>query len=115
MTNKSVTLWLTLVVYCIFQPAWAEEAADVVWIDVRTPAEYASGHVPQAILIPFDGIEAGVAQRQLSKDTPIYLYCAAGGRAEKAKERLEALGYTEVTNVGGLKDAEKLAGAAVVQ
>jgi phage shock protein E len=115
MTNKSVMLWLTLAVYSICQSAWAEEAADAVWIDVRTPAEYASGHLPQAISIPFDGIEAGVAQRQFSKDTPIYVYCAAGGRAEKARESLEAMGYTEVTNVGGLKDAEKLAGVAPVQ
>ena len=114
MTNKSVMLWLTLVVYCICQPAWAEVPADAVWIDVRSPSETASGHLQQAFLIPSDGIEAGVAQQQLSKDTPIYLYCAVGGRAEKAKVRLEALGYADVTNVGGLEDAQKLAGASPV-
>ena len=109
MTTKSVAQWLALVILCIYHPAWAEVPADAVWIDVRSPTEYASGHLQQATLIPFDGIEAGVARLQLSKDTPIYLYCAVGGRAEKAKQRLEALDYTNVTNVGGLEDARKLA------
>lgn len=108
MTKKSVMLWLTLVVSFICQSTWAEVPADAVWIDVRSPSETASGHLPQAVLIPFDGIEAGVGQLQLSKDTPIYLYCAAGGRAENAKGRLETLGYSDVTNVGGLEDAQAL-------
>ena len=89
----------------------AEIPADAVWIDVRTPAEFAQGHLEQATLIPFDGIEAGIARLQLPKDTPIYLYCAVGGRAEKARQRLEALNYSAVTNVGGLQDARQLIAA----
>ena len=115
MKHTSVMLKLALIVYCICQPVWAEVAADAVWIDVRSPSETASGHLQQAILIPVGGIEAGVAQLQLGKDAPIYLYCAAGGRAENAKGRLEALGSTGVTNVGGLEDAQKLAGASPVE
>ena len=115
MEKKSVMLWLTLFGYCICQPAWAEVPADAVWIDVRSPSETARGHLPQAVLIPFDGIEAGMVQRQLRKDTPIYLYCAGGGRAENAKGRLEMLGYSDVTNVGGLDDAQKLTGAAAAR
>ena len=49
-----------------------------VWIDARTPGEYDQGHLQQAQLIPFDGIEAGVARLALPKDTPIYL-CLANG------------------------------------
>ena len=88
----------------------AEVPADAVWIDVRTPAEYEQGHLEQAVLIPFDGIEVGAASLKLSKDAPIYLYCAVGGRAEQAKQRLEAQGYSNVTNVGGLNQALQLAG-----
>jgi len=87
----------------------AEVPADAVWIDVRTPDEYAQGHLEQALLIPFDGIEAGVARLKLPKDAPIYLYCAVGGRAGQAKARLDAVGYTNVTNAGGLADARRLA------
>lgn len=90
----------------------AQLPADAVWIDVRTPAEYARGHLPQAQLIPFDTIEVGVAKLGLAKGAPIYLYCAVGGRAEKARQSLQALGYTNVTNVGGLDDARQVAGEA---
>jgi phage shock protein E len=88
--------------------AQAEVPGDAVWIDVRTPREYAGGHVDQALSIPYDGIEAGVAGLKLAKDTPIYVYCAVGGRAEIARQRLSALGYSRVINVGGLDDARRL-------
>ena len=112
MTTKSIIRRLALVILCCCLPAQAEVPKDAVWIDVRTPAEHASSHLQQAILIPFDGIEVGVAQLQLSKDTPIYLYCAAGGRSETAKKRLEAEGYTNVTNAGGLEEARILAASS---
>jgi phage shock protein E len=86
----------------------AQVPANAVWIDVRTPAEYATGHLDQAHLIPFDKIEAGITGLHLAKDTPIYLYCAAGGRAEKAKQSLLRQGYTDVTNAGGLDSARQL-------
>lgn len=105
-----VSLWLALLLGAT--ASRAEVPADAVWIDVRTPSEYAQGHLEQAPLIPFDGIEAGVAGLELSLDTPIYLYCAVGGRAGVAKQRLEALGYSNVTNAGGLESARQMAGKA---
>ena len=109
MTVKHALRWLLIFTLWGALPGRAEVPANAVWIDVRTPSEYASGHLQGAVLIPFDGIEAGMARLQLAKDTPIYLYCAVGGRAEVAKQRLEALDYTTVTNVGGLIDARTLA------
>ncbi|MEH6569856.1 MAG: rhodanese-like domain-containing protein [Halioglobus sp.] len=91
----------------------AEIPVNAVWIDVRTPAEYDRGHLSDATLIPYDSIEKGIAALNLPKDTPIYLYCAVGGRAEKAKQSLEAINYTQVTNVGGLDDARKLVPVSV--
>ena len=79
-----------------------------VWIDVRSEEEYARGHLEQAPRIAHDEIETGIAELALDKDTPIYLYCAVGGRADMAKSRLEALGYTNVNNAGGLEDARRL-------
>tara|TARA_B110000503_G_scaffold50909_1_gene82401 strand:+ start:127531 stop:127875 length:345 start_codon:yes stop_codon:yes gene_type:complete len=110
MFKTSGLCWLVWVMCYSAPSAWAEVPADAIWIDVRSPTEYASGHLQQAILIPFDGIVAGVAQLQLSKDAPIYLYCAVGGRAEMAKNRLEALDYSNVTNAGGLEAAQKMSG-----
>jgi phage shock protein E len=105
-----VSLWLALVLGAAVSRA--DVPADAVWIDVRTPSEYARGHLPQARLIPFDGIEAGVAGLELSLEAPIYLYCAVGGRAEAAKQRLKAQGYSNVTNAGSLESARQMAGEA---
>lgn len=79
-----------------------------VWIDVRTQAEYDSGHLQPALNIPHDTIEEGVAPLALAPDTPVYLYCGSGRRAGLAKERLEALGFTRVTNAGSLESAREL-------
>ena len=108
MSKKFAIIGLVLMCLSHALPGQAQVAEEAVWIDVRTPAEYASGHLEQAILIPFDGIEAGVAALNLSKDTPIYVYCAVGGRAEKAKRSLEAQDYSQVTNVGSLENARKV-------
>ena len=106
--RHDVTGLLALVLLCSCLCARAEMPADAVWIDVRTPTEYANDHLREAVLIPFDGIEAGVARLQLPKDIPIYLYCSVGGRAEVAKQRLEAINYSNITNVGSLENARSI-------
>lgn len=103
------TIFLAMVLMMSATGASAQVEDNAVWIDVRTPEEFAAGHVEGATRIPWDGIEKGVAQLELAKDTPVYLYCGTGGRAGKAKERLDAMGFTAVTNAGGLEDARKLA------
>lgn len=76
------------------------------WIDVRTAEEYASGHVPQAINIPYDEMAGRIGELKLSSDQAIYLYCKSGRRAGWAQETLQELGYSQVTNVGGYEDAQ---------
>jgi phage shock protein E len=103
---KTIMRLLTPLLCLLFTPAGlGDEAA--VWIDVRSAGEYAQGHVAGATLIPHDEIEAGIQDLQVEKDTPILLYCRSGNRAGKAQKRLEALGYTNVTNLGGLEDARE--------
>lgn len=89
--------------------SYADVPANAVWIDVRSPAEFAGGHLEAAHLIPHEGIEAGVAQLGVSKDTPLYLYCRSGNRAGIAKGQLEQQGFTNVVNVGSLKSARSMA------
>jgi len=62
MTKNLMTHCLALAALCLSLTGQAEVPENAVWIDVRTPSEYASGHLGEAILIPFDGIEAGVAR-----------------------------------------------------
>ncbi len=86
-------------------------AADIVWIDVRSAAEYQSGHKEGAINIPHTEIVAGVEKLQLAKDAEINLYCRSGRRADAALSNLQQSGYTHVNNIGGLTDALNYSGA----
>ncbi len=86
-------------------------AADIVWIDVRSAAEYQSGHKEGAINIPHTEIVAGVEKLQLAKDAEINLYCRSGRRAGAAQSDLQQSGYTHVNNIGGLTDALNYSGA----
>ena len=79
-----------------------------VWIDVRTSKEYKARHKRGAILIPFNEIEKRVSELALPLDTEIYLYCRSGGRAQKALNTLNKIGYKVVVNVGSLENAMKV-------
>lgn len=79
-------------------------ASEVVWIDVRSEAEYEKGHLSQAVNIPHTEIAEGISTVTLEKDTEIKLYCGSGRRAGIALEALESMGYTHVSNEGGYKD-----------
>lgn len=79
--------------------------ANEVWIDVRTPEEYAAGHVRGALLMPHDQIAALVGAQVPDKDADIQLYCRSGRRADVARDTLLAMGYKKVTNHGSLENA----------
>ncbi len=70
-------------------------------IDVRTPAEYASGHFNGAKNIPLAELQARVSEIG-DKQKPIVVYCASGMRSAHAARILTASGFTDVTNAGGL-------------
>lgn len=88
-----------------FQQVVADDNAH--WIDVRTGLEFNMGHLEVAHHIPVGEISDRIAEVTSDKNAPIYLYCMSGGRAGKAKEQLEALGYTQVENVGGYNEAKQ--------
>ena len=88
----------------------AGEQPGTVWIDARTAEEFAEGHLEGAILIPYDTIKSGISALGLEKDRPINVYCHSGRRSGIAAQELQKLGYTRVTNVGGLEDAQKMSG-----
>ncbi len=89
-------------------PAEAKELMDsrtgYIILDVRTEDEYASGHIPGAILIPDYDI-AAMAQAELpDKDRLILVYCRSGRRSKLAAEQLAAMGYTCIREFGGIID-----------
>ena len=68
-------------------------------IDVRNPDEYATGHVPGAMLLPVDEIFTRVDE--LDKDKRLIFVCAVGVRSALACEVAAASGYTELYNLEG--------------
>lgn len=79
--------------------------ADEVWIDVRTPDEFAAGHVQGALLMPHDQIAVLIGEQVPDKNTEIQLYCRSGRRADVARDTLLQMGYTRITNHGSLENA----------
>ena len=70
-------------------------------LDVRTEGEYAEGHVPGAKNLPLQALE-GITSLAPAKDTPLYVYCRSGARSGQAAGQLQRMGYTRVTNIGGI-------------
>ena len=72
---------------------------DTIYIDVREPNEFASGHIEGAINIPLGSIGNGnIELEKLAKDARLVVYCRSGGRAGIAKEQLQVMGYTNIEN-----------------
>ncbi|NCU37749.1 rhodanese-like domain-containing protein [Candidatus Saccharibacteria bacterium] len=82
----------------------SEESPKYIY-DVRTAAEFAEGHVKDAINLDVTDIQDGTYP-DVAKDTPIALYCRTGRRANDALTILQNAGFTNVTNYGGLEDVE---------
>lgn len=72
-------------------------------LDVRTQAEYDEGHIPGAVCFPNEEITADMPIL-FDQDTEILLYCRSGRRSAEAREKLEKMGYTNVSDFGGITD-----------
>lgn len=68
-------------------------------VDVRTAAEFSSGHIPGAVNVPVNEIEAAAAA--WDKTRPVALYCATGSRSADAAATLGALGFESVYDLSG--------------
>lgn len=76
-------------------------------IDVRTPEEFADGHLTGATNIDFTSPDFAERIGELDKDAEYTLYCRSGRRAGEALELMKDAGFTKVTNAGGLEEAAK--------
>jgi rhodanese-related sulfurtransferase len=82
-------------------------------LDVRTPEEYAAGHVPNATNIPHDQIAARMAELESHKGSPIVVYCKSGKRAGIAAEALSKAGFTNLRHLSGDMDGWTAAGLPI--
>ncbi|MBT6807971.1 MAG: thioredoxin fold domain-containing protein [Flavobacteriales bacterium] len=74
---------------------------DGIIIDVRTAAEFNSGHIKDATNIDFYANDFESKLKIVRKDVPIYVYCRSGGRSSSAAKKMEKLGFSEVYNLLG--------------
>ena len=86
--------------------------AGALFVDVRTPGEFAEKSVPGSVNYPLDLVEGHISSVEIKKDEPILLFCRSGRRSGIAAEKLKAMGYTNVTNVGSFENARRVAEAA---
>ncbi len=80
---------------------------EAVYIDVRTWLEHKVDHIDGDTRIHVSEIVDGVSEQYPDKKTPIKLYCERGVRAQTALQKLEAAGYLNVENVGGIDEVRE--------
>lgn len=82
-----------------FKNAISADESEYIILDVRTPAEFNSGTVPDAINIDFKdaGFESEV--NTLDKNKTVYMFCQGGVRSSKAAAKMEMLGFTKIVEL----------------
>jgi len=88
----------------LFTPAPPVNYAELVRngaviLDVRSKAEYQSGHIKGSVNIPLDTLTANI--KKVDKSKTIVTCCASGMRSASARSILQSNGYTNVYNGGG--------------
>ena len=78
-----------------------EESGYIV-LDVRTAEEFAEKHIPGAINVPNEEIGTAEIPELPDKAQLILVYCRSGNRSKQAAAKLAALGYTNITEFGGI-------------
>lgn len=77
--------------------------------DVRTPSEYASGHIEGAENWSLQMIESG-KYPAIDKASKVYVYCQSGNRSAQATRLLQQAGFTDVVDLGGVNDVQNIGG-----
>ncbi len=85
----------------------ADSLAQVVFVDVRTPQEFAAGHVKGAINIPYDQMDKRWKELAQYRERPMVVYCRTGHCAGIALSVLEQHDFPNAINGGGLSGLEQ--------
>jgi rhodanese-related sulfurtransferase len=83
-----------------YQSEFVEANIAHLLLDVRTPEEFATGHIAGAVNIPLDALESRLSE--VSKDQPVVVYCRSGNRSAQAADLLESAGYDNIRDLGGI-------------
>ena len=115
LTTLTVIAAITLT-SCAATPApQADLDPNAVIIDVRTPAEHATGHLDGALLLDVTAGELQAALPDLDPEAAYLVYCRSGNRAGAAIDLMKEAGFTDLRNLGSLEDAASTTGLPIVQ
>lgn len=90
-----------------------EKEKGIVILDVRTPEEFAAGHLKNAQLFNKNAPDFESKIKTLDKDKTYLVYCAVGGRSGQAAQMMHELGFTQIYDATEGFNALKTAGLAV--
>lgn len=88
-------------------------SGETVVLDVRTPEEFAGGHLPGAQLLDFSGGEFAEALPSLDPEAEYVVYCRSGNRSGQAVALMENAGFAHVTNLGSMEQAAAATGLVI--
>ena len=99
---------------CAAGPTDRLDASTATVIDVRTPAEYAEGHLDGAVNIDLQSGSFAAEVSALPADASYIVYCRSGNRSAQAVEVMRQAGFTQVVDAGGIAAAAERTGLTVV-
>ena len=94
------------------EPVGLEEGT--VIIDVRTPGEFASGHLEGALNIDIQSPDFAAQVSQLDPSKDYFIYCRSGNRSGQAISQMTNMGFTSMINGGSVEQASNFSGIPVV-
>lgn len=80
-----------------------QQTEGALLLDVRTPEEYAEGHIPQSRNLPLQQIDQ-ICSVAADKEKPVFVYCRSGARSGRAVDHMKQLGYRNAVNIGGIME-----------
>jgi rhodanese-related sulfurtransferase len=87
---------------------------DAIIIDVRTPEEFAAGHLVGALLIDIKDATFDARIAELDPEADYIVYCRSGNRSAQAVTRMRGIGIRNITDLGSLENASAETGIAIV-
>jgi rhodanese-related sulfurtransferase len=82
---------------------------------VRTPEEFAAGHLGGAVLVDIKDASFDARIAELDPSLSYVVYCRSGNRSAQAVERMKAAGFGNLSDLGSLENASSQTGIAIVQ
>ena len=110
----ALALGLTFAVTACSASPGFEVTSDTVIIDVRTPEEFATGHLVGAINIDVNSPDFRDQVMALDKNGEYFVYCRSGNRSGQAIGQMTQMGFTDTTNGGSVQEASSATGIEVI-